>query len=166
MSIFNAKSDNNGLQKRQGASARASLKNSYFYAAMRMAICILIGYIFGSTSSNNISEMSGLVGHIETKESTSFERSAISRGANNTKNFTTGASIIEEIIPTALLPTYAPNKLQFNVTRSMLRQSRPIVGNTQRLHSYLKKVRSKICTTVVFLGGSGEIIIVVISFFW
>jgi hypothetical protein len=66
----------------------------------------------------------------------------------------TKKSIIEEIVPPKLLPVY--EILQFNVTRSMLRQSRPVIGNTQRLHSYLKKLRNKECTTVLFLGGSGE----------
>lgn len=66
----------------------------------------------------------------------------------------TKKSLIEEIVPPKLQPVY--EKLQFNVTRSMLRQSRPIIGNTQRLHSYLKKLRNKECTTVLFLGGSGE----------
>ena len=70
-------------------------------------------------------------------------------------------SIIEELIPTKLLSLYShdnllKNKLQFNITRSMLRQSRPVVGNTQRLHAYIKKLHSKQCTTVLFLGGSGK----------
>ena len=63
-------------------------------------------------------------------------------------------SVIREIIPESLLHVYAPKNLQFEVTRSMLRQSRPIIGNVQRLHAYLKKLRSQQCTTVLFLGGS------------
>ena len=38
--------------------------------------------------------------------------------------------------------------------RSMLRQSRTITGNNERLHSYIKKLHSHTCTTVLFLGGS------------
>lgn len=64
------------------------------------------------------------------------------------------APIMEEIIPKNQQHLYAPDKLQFNVTRSMLRQSRPIIGNTERLHLYIKKLHNKQCTTVLFLGGS------------
>ena len=67
----------------------------------------------------------------------------------------TNKSIIEEIVPPSLQSFY--HDTQFNPTRSMLRQSRPVIGNTQRLHSYLEKLRNKECTTVLFLGGSGEI---------
>jgi hypothetical protein len=63
-------------------------------------------------------------------------------------------SLVEEIIPKELQPTYAPENLQFNVTRSMIRQSRPIIGNTERLHAYIKKLHSKKCTSVLFMGGS------------
>lgn len=65
-----------------------------------------------------------------------------------------GSSFIEEIIPKELQSTYAPENLQFNVTRSMIRQSRPIIGNTERLHAYINKLHSKQCTSVLFLGGS------------
>mmetsp|Transcript_27423 Transcript_27423/g.58243 ORF Transcript_27423/g.58243 Transcript_27423/m.58243 type:complete len:601 (+) Transcript_27423:184-1986(+) len=61
---------------------------------------------------------------------------------------------IDEYIPASLLKKYEAQNLQFNVTRSMLRQSRPVIGNTKRLHSYLKKLRSGECTTVLVLGGS------------
>lgn len=64
------------------------------------------------------------------------------------------SQIIQDIIPQSLLATYSPDKLHFNVTESMLEQSRPIKGNTQRLHSYIKKLRNKECTTVVVSGGS------------
>jgi hypothetical protein len=63
-------------------------------------------------------------------------------------------SLIEEIIPKELQPAYAPENLQFNVTRSMIRKSRPIIGNTDRLHAYIKKLQNRQCTTVLFLGGS------------
>ena len=65
-------------------------------------------------------------------------------------------SIIDELIPPNLQPTYAHEKLSFNVTRSMLRQSRPVVGNTERIHAYLRKLHAKKCTTVLFMGGSGK----------
>ncbi|KAL7535033.1 hypothetical protein ACHAXR_006222 [Thalassiosira sp. AJA248-18] len=61
---------------------------------------------------------------------------------------------IEEYIPANLLPQYQPQHFQFNVTRSMLRQSRPVVGNIQRLHAYLRKLQAGQCTTVLVLGGS------------
>lgn len=61
---------------------------------------------------------------------------------------------MDEYIPPNLRNTYEPQAMQFNVTRSMLRQSRPVVGNVQRLHAYLRKLQSKQCTTVLILGGS------------
>lgn len=63
-------------------------------------------------------------------------------------------SLVEVLIPKKLQPVYAPENLQFNVTRSMMRRSRPIVGNTERLHAYIQKLRDKRCTSVLFLGGS------------
>lgn len=63
-------------------------------------------------------------------------------------------SVVEEVIPKELQPTYAGENLQFNVTRSMIRQSRPIIGNTERLHAYIRKLHDKQCTSVLFLGGS------------
>lgn len=63
-------------------------------------------------------------------------------------------SLVEELIPNNLQSVYAPENLQFNVTRSMMRRSRPIVGNTERLHAYIQKLRDKRCTSVLFLGGS------------
>ncbi|KAL3782911.1 hypothetical protein HJC23_004890 [Cyclotella cryptica] len=62
--------------------------------------------------------------------------------------------VVEEIIPPALRASYSPENLEFNVTRAMLRRSRPIIGNDERLHAYIRKLRSKQCTTVLFLGGS------------
>ena len=73
--------------------------------------------------------------------------------------------IIEEIIPTQLLSRYTSDvcdpfkdeehcKTVFPVSRNMLRQSRPIVGNTDRLHIYLNKLRNGTCTTALFIGGS------------
>jgi hypothetical protein len=76
------------------------------------------------------------------------EQEALSPSSNMTM------SLVEEIVPRELQPTYAPENLQFNVTRSMIRQSRPIIGNTERLHAYIKKLHSKKCTSVLFLGGS------------
>ncbi|KAL3801219.1 hypothetical protein HJC23_012619 [Cyclotella cryptica] len=63
-------------------------------------------------------------------------------------------SLVEELIPEKLRSVYAPENLQFNVTRSMIRQSRPIIGNTERLHAYIQKLRDERCTSVLFLGGS------------
>lgn len=36
----------------------------------------------------------------------------------------------------------------------MHHNNRPIVGNTERLHIYLSKLRNGICTTALFMGGS------------
>ena len=58
------------------------------------------------------------------------------------------------IMPTSLKQLYTPDKLAFPITPSMLRRTRPIIGNNQRLHMYLDKLHRKQCTTVVFMGGS------------
>eukprot|EP00804_Cyclotella_cryptica_P014946 CCRYP_000568-RA/>CCRYP_000568-RA protein AED:0.06 eAED:0.03 QI:0/0/0/1/1/1/2/0/536 len=62
--------------------------------------------------------------------------------------------VVQEIFPESLQPAYAPEKLLFNVTRNMLQRSRPVIGNTQRLHFYINKLHSKQCTIVLILGGS------------
>lgn len=88
---------------------------------------------------------------------------AKSRGANistfehvqDNQQFPTSPSFIEEIVPPELYKyQYAPDKLRFNVSKSMLRRSRPIIGNNERLHAYIEKLHAKLCTTVLFLGGS------------
>ena len=61
---------------------------------------------------------------------------------------------LDEIMPTSLKQLYAQDKLAFPITPSMLRRTRPIIGNNQRLHMYLDKLHRKQCTTVVFMGGS------------
>ena len=63
-------------------------------------------------------------------------------------------SFLEEIMPESLRELYRTDRLTFPVTRSMLRRSRPIVGNTQRMRTYLNKLRAGRCTTVLFMGGS------------
>ena len=74
---------------------------------------------------------------------------------NAQQNYPTSTPIIKELIPPELYKyQYTPDKLRFNVSRSMLRRSRPIIGNNERLHAYIKKLHSKQCTTVLFLGGS------------
>ena len=125
-----------------------------------MVICTLVGYLFGSGfnfSANIIADNR----EIKTKISSNTNNSVVTSGMAATSNYLQhqqqrqkANSIIEEIIPPQLLPTYAHEKLQFNITRSMLRQSRPVVGNTERLHLYLQKLQAKKCTTVLFLGGS------------
>jgi hypothetical protein len=66
----------------------------------------------------------------------------------------TNAPVIKEIIPPSLHSLYTPSNLAFNITRSMLKRSRPIIGNNERLHSYIAKLHSGLCTVVLFLGGS------------
>lgn len=124
--------------------------------------CGLVGYIIGSMPSNN------LQGHVDAK---CFRQATYEFNVNRSRDVEdeesaeipnqvqlqvspTNKSIIEEIVPPTLHSFYQDT--QFNPTRSMLRQSRPVIGNTQRLHSYLEKLRNKECTTVLFLGGSGE----------
>ena len=63
-------------------------------------------------------------------------------------------SLIEEIIPPSLHSKYTPDNLEFNITRSMLKRSRPIIGNTERLHAFIHKLQTHQCTVVLFLGGS------------
>ncbi|KAL7544982.1 hypothetical protein ACHAWF_008356 [Thalassiosira exigua] len=136
---------------------------------MGVAACLIVGYVLGSAKST-ISTMASLnkgVKIVSTNRTRKYDISttatATITGNHTDKKMmvagqasTSASSVIEEIIPPKLLPLYALDKLRFNVTRSMLRQSRPIVGNTQRLHLYLNKLRSRTCTSVLFLGGSGE----------
>lgn len=127
-----------------------------------MVTCTLVGYLFGS--GFNFSAKYTIIAdnrEIKTKISSNTNNSVVTSGMAATSNYLQhqqqrqkANSIIEEIIPPQLLPTYAHEKLQFNITRSMLRQSRPVVGNTERLHLYLQKLQAKKCTTVLFLGGS------------
>ena len=64
------------------------------------------------------------------------------------------SAFLEEYIPSSLLYLYTNAKLQFEISRSMLRRSRPVVGNTERLHAYLRKLRAGRCTTTLVIGGS------------
>ncbi|KAL3792796.1 hypothetical protein HJC23_002603 [Cyclotella cryptica] len=64
------------------------------------------------------------------------------------------SEVVTEIIPAHMLPRYAEEFLLFPTTRSMLRQSRTITGNSNRLQMYIRKLHSQQCTTVLFLGGS------------
>lgn len=83
-----------------------------------------------------------------------YERAPYCDCECNSTNNSSDLSLIEEIIPPVLQPSYAPENLQFEVTRSMIRQSRPIIGNTERLHAYIEKLHDKHCTSVLFMGGS------------
>lgn len=156
--------NNIGLQKKR------SSKTDYLLILPGMIACFTIGYLLGSsttTLNSNVDNAKTVIAKVTTAES-SIRNGNYSTNNSNGETYNTTAnlprqqnhstSIIEEIIPTKLLPLYSHDKLQFNVTRSMLRQSRPVVGNTQRLHAYLKKLQSKQCTTVLFLGGSGKLI--------
>lgn len=81
-------------------------------------------------------------------------RTAISQEGEPNAQPRSPSQIIREIIPESLQSVYSPQNLLFNVTESMLQQSRPIKGNTERLHSFIRKLRNKVCTTVVVSGGS------------
>ena len=154
--------NNIGLQKKRSSNT------NYLLIPLCMVACVAIGYLLGSSTTilnSNIDNTKTMIAKVRTAES------SIRNGNNSTNStgetYTTAnfaprqpnhsTSIIEELIPTKLLPLYSHEKLQFNITRSMLRRSRPVVGNTQRLHAYLKKLQSKQCTTVLFLGGSGKL---------
>ena len=63
-------------------------------------------------------------------------------------------SFIDAIIPESLRAKYTTSNLLFPITESMLRQSRPIIGNNERLHSYIRKLHAGKCTTILFMGGS------------
>ena len=110
-----------------------------------MVIIAVTFYTLGSTKSI-------ILGTFDASKAVSSVVAVSERPAS-----TSSSSFIEEIMPPSLHRLYSPENLRFNVTRSMIRQSRPIVGNTERLHSYLEKLRSQACTSVVFLGGSGKI---------
>jgi hypothetical protein len=74
--------------------------------------------------------------------------------SKSSASFSTTLPVMKEIIPTTLHQRYAPENIEFNISRSMLKRSRPIIGNTERLHAYIRKLQSKQCTVVLFLGGS------------
>ena len=139
-----------GLQKKQPSKIYGLLGTS-----LCMVACIAIGYLIGSSSIDS-STSTAMMGKVGIKSSNySSVQTMVDQQTTKHK------SITEELIPPKLLSLYThenllKQKLQFNITRSMLRQSRPVVGNTQRLHAYLKKLQSKQCTTVLFLGGSGK----------
>ena len=59
---------------------------------------------------------------------------------------------VSDILPTSLQSNYT--NLQFRVTPSLLRRSRPVVGNVERLHTFLQKLRNGRCTNTLMLGGS------------
>lgn len=146
-----------GLQKKQPSKLYGLLGTS-----LCMVACIAIGYLLASSSidSSSTTKM-GKVGIKSNSSKCMTEASSLGVHTLADQQTTKHTSIIEELIPTKLLPLYSydnllKQKLQFNITRSMLRQSRPVVGNTQRLHAYIKKLQSKQCTTVLFLGGSGK----------
>jgi hypothetical protein len=158
------------------------MKESSIRSYLAAICCGVLGYIIGSGSMPSTTN-NNLKGQVDIKfsqqpceydtdtpmkemlkeiDAVDDDHELLLFGVNNSidestampNHLPTKKSIIEEIVPPKLQPVY--ETLQFNVTRSMLRQSRPIIGNTQRLHSYLKKLRNKECTTVLFLGGSGE----------
>ena len=163
------------------------MMNNAFYIPLLMIACVAVGYTLGSANSNIMTSTGNMnhAGQVGQKQKTTNQypggiasaSSGVSRWSNHsiisnnsqhsTENtshhyFMSNASfsnnVVEEIIPPSLLPVYHPKHLQWTVTRSMLRQSRPVVGNTQRLHLYLKKLHSKQCTKLVFMGGSGKFI--------
>ena len=67
----------------------------------------------------------------------------------------TYAEWLPTVMPPSLLPEYAPpGALPFNLTMSILRRTRPVVGNTERVRGFLRKLRGGTCTVSLMLGGS------------
>ena len=115
--------------------------------------CLLVGMAIGFY----ISKMSDVGTTTESSVVVAIDRPGMLQDCTNYSRPTsqhTYNNFIEEYIPNILMGIYQQHHFQFNVTKSMLRKSRPIVGNTQRLHAYLRKLQSKQCTTVLILGGS------------
>ncbi|KAL7553255.1 hypothetical protein ACHAWF_017550 [Thalassiosira exigua] len=113
-----------------------------------LALGTLVGFVLGSIATYYCVGITGNVFVDTTWES-----------RENCSNTTVGDSdeppfFLDEVIPKVLRPSYEPDHLQFPVTASMLRQSRPIVGNVKRLHAYLEKLQRGECTSVLFMGGS------------
>jgi len=135
-----------------------------------LIIGVAIGYLGGTMSQlATLSRQFGVDNiKVTTKQSTEWASSNSTTTSNGDRNpihrplqnILTQKSdmdiIVDEIIPKRLYPRYRyhPKTLPFNVTRSMLRQSRPVIGNVQRLQAYIEKLHSEQCTTVLFLGGS------------
>ena len=145
-------------------------KHSHHHAAtskgrgLLIIVCVLIGYIAGCTTKSSLmfttSFMNSLSSNNDDDDGQRQEMTTASVAAhhhtieNRNNNNNTPSNVIEEIIPPSLLPSYSSENLLFPVSRSMLRKSRPIIGNTDRLHTYIQKLRDGICTTVLFIGGS------------
>ena len=67
----------------------------------------------------------------------------------------TYAEWLPTVMPPSLLAEYGtPGALPFNLTMSVLRRSRPVVGNTERVRGFLRKLRGGRCTASIMLGGS------------
>jgi hypothetical protein len=81
-------------------------------------------------------------------------KSSIGNIASSVSSKATANSFVEGIVPESLRYRYAMENLAFPITESMMRRSRPIIGNNQRLHEYLTKLYSGKCTTILFMGGS------------
>mmetsp|Transcript_13187 Transcript_13187/g.26784 ORF Transcript_13187/g.26784 Transcript_13187/m.26784 type:complete len:592 (-) Transcript_13187:14-1789(-) len=121
---------------------------------LQMLMCIVVGmmieYMGGAMSK--LSSLGSSIGFESSHQKKSnmsvqmlhaFDQPSVSK-----------RNIIEEIVPDSLKPQCDLEFLQFNVTKSMLKKSRPVIGNSQRLHIFLKKLHSKQCTSVLFMGGS------------
>lgn len=52
----------------------------------------------------------------------------------------------------------------------VMRRSRPVIGNTERIHGFIQKLLDRKCTNVLFVGGSvtfvGVLIMVIINLLW
>ena len=116
-------------------------------------------YSYGVRDRASVSKESSIVNFVsptETQNDTAPMRltSPINETSVSEISTTNPGSFIEEYIPPTLLHKYNNAQFQFNVSRSMLRRSRPVVGNTERLHDYFRKLHAKKCTTILVIGGS------------
>ncbi|KAL9189237.1 hypothetical protein ACHAXT_011727 [Thalassiosira profunda] len=119
--------------------------------------CLVLGVALGLTLSGVIDLGASPPRATESVDLRALQEPSINRNraaVAERSRASPGGNFLEEYIPQNLLPKYQQDNFQFPVSRSMLRQSRPVVGNVERLHAYLRKLQSGQCTTVLVLGGS------------
>ena len=117
---------------------------------------LLIGVVLSSLISTIIT-LNGFGVQWRNKQNPCYKEAMISSYDENKTKIQSLQSYpyyLDEIMPTSLKQLYSQDNLAFPITQSMLRRTRPIVGNNQRLHMYLQKLHRKQCTTAIFMGGS------------
>ena len=131
MTVSGDDSNSSGLQKHRVVSLSSSERRRSRYTTSQgllMIVCIIVGYIGGSINGIDIRKEK----EIASSGTANVAIKTSSYGESSTKSKT---SVIEEVIPTKLLPRYTSNtcdpfideehcKPLFPVSRNMLRQSR------------------------------------------